>query len=136
EVFGDRSVAAPQRVTPFMQMPIVYEKAFGGMGYPNNLSGMGFGGDATALPNIVSADPARAKDVASFGPIASVWPQRKRLARGRSAPAPQKPGHDRGASGPKPRAPSESIIELADDFDWTFFQAAPEDQRLDALPPC
>src|SRR5262249_54100222 len=58
-------------------------------------------------------DPAQA---AGFGPISRRWPARRRLA------AALDPG---SLDGPAP--------VLGADVDWRYFQAAPEDQRVDFL---
>ena len=117
EIVGDRTAATMDRPAPFKEMPLVWERAYGGLGCMENLMGVGYGDDATALPNVLYPEHGRATTPAGLGPVAGVWPRRKRKLRGKPAPGLNKP-----------------IVELADDFDWTFFQSAPEDQQLDALP--
>jgi hypothetical protein len=53
----------------FSRMPLVYERAFGGLGFPENPFGEGFmEEDPTGGPNVIY--PADPKRVAGFGPIA------------------------------------------------------------------
>ncbi|WP_437715852.1 DUF2169 domain-containing protein [Sorangium sp. So ce448] len=88
-------------------VPLIYERAFGGIGMADNPFG-------TARPTVL--DPARRDRPAGFGPIGSVWPSRRRLL------------------GPTTRKALEGpILEIPDDFDWSYFQAAPPDQRVEAL---
>ena len=64
-VFGDR----PHGVThaqPFQKMPLVYERAYGGAGMPENSVGLGLAGTA-AQPNVV--DSTNPRNPAGFGPI-------------------------------------------------------------------
>jgi len=107
-VYGDRGPSGGEP-KPFTRMPIVYERAFGGIGLGDNPLG-------AATPNIVYPDPARQKEPAGYGPISWYWPARKRLLR----------GHPR-------QALEQRVIELPDGFDVSFFQAAPEDQRIPFL---
>jgi hypothetical protein len=104
-VFGDRAAGrAPQ---PFTRMPLGYERAFGGPQVEANPVGV-------PIPNVVDPrDPARP---AGFGPISPLWAARKRFA-GALAGAP--------CEGP--------VTELPDAVPWDYFQAAPEDQRIDYL---
>src|SRR5262245_7703895 len=53
---------------------------------------------------------------AGFGPISVSWPIRRRLL----------------GSTPR-RALEQRIAELGEDIDWTYFQAAPIDQRTECL---
>lgn len=107
-IYGDRAPSGGEP-KPFTRMPIVYEKAFGGIGLGDNPLG-------TATPNIVYADPARQKEPAGYGPISWYWPSRKRLLR----------GHPR-------QALEQRIVEIPEGFDASYFQAAPEDQRVPFL---
>lgn len=92
----------------FSSFPLGYEKAFGGLGFADNPFGVGH--DGTASPNIVNVAHPRA--VGSYGPLSSLWYPRKALARGVSR------------SELRARRPS-----LPDDFDLTYYQCAPKDQR-------
>lgn len=111
-IFGD----VPSKPLPFTRMPIGYDHAFGGPGHAPNPVGKGFG--TAELPNVSGAgDVLESRGdrpaPAGFGPINPAWPQRaKKLgeAYGRSYAA---------------RAPY-----YAEDFDWSYFNAAPEDQQL------
>lgn len=102
---------------PFSTMRIDYAHAFGGPGHASNPVGKGFGRDE--LPNVEWADGVRAPSdlpkPASFAPVNSRWPSRS-----------SKVGKAYGASWRKHRAPY-----YAEDFDWTYFQAAPEDQQVE-----
>jgi hypothetical protein len=94
------------------RVPLVYERAYGGMGYLDNPLGAGVSG--TGEPNLFDMmDPKR---TACFAPIAASWPARKRLL------------------GTTPRQKLEQdIAEVPDPFDFSYFQAAPVDQRVDYL---
>jgi len=117
-IVGDRD-AAGAKPRPFDTMPIIYERAFGGLGFPDNPLGVGVGvgGDGKLQPNVLDPDPTRPRTVAGFGPRSTSWLVRKKLLRGH------------------PRPPTEGIAELPDDVDWIYFQAAPPDQWLETLPP-
>jgi len=108
-IFGDRSPADAGHPRPFQRMPIVYERAFGGVGVDANPVGVGAAPDSPALPNVV--DPADPRRPAGFGPIARLWQARKRLTS---------PGQRQVLDGPVP--------ELTRDFPFGYFQAAPPDQ--------
>jgi hypothetical protein len=97
----------------FDRMPLVYERAFGGLGSQDNPLGTGALAGSPE-PNIVNPmDPRR---VASFGPIGRIWPARKRLL------------------GKTPRSAIDAaVVELPRSFDWTYYQAAPPEQRIDYL---
>ncbi|MGK4002167.1 DUF2169 domain-containing protein [Sorangium sp. So ce1036] len=92
----------------FVRLPLDYEHAFGGLGFPDNPFGAGYRGSGE--PNLLDPfDPTR---VAGFGPIAQAMPARKRLL------------------GAIPRALLErEIAEIPDELCWDYFQAAPADQR-------
>ena len=102
-----------QDAAPFQRMPIVYERTTCGADRQENP----FGVDPSAGPaacNIV--DPRDPQRPAGFGPIARTWPARKRLLGG------------------TPRAALEGPIqEIPDIFEWSYFQAAPADQRIGYL---
>jgi hypothetical protein len=114
-VYGDRADEIPAK--PFKQMPIAYERAYGGVGWKANPLGIGFTGHSkgpTLLPNIVNpADPTLTD---GFGPISRNWPARKKLLGKIDRKLLERP-----------------IAEIPDDFDWTYFQAAPADQQIDYL---
>jgi uncharacterized protein YjbI with pentapeptide repeats len=110
EVRGDKG---PQGIKPFQKIPLIYEKAFGGIGFAENPIGRGAGG-APEAPNLL--DPGSPERIACFAPISRVWPQRKRLLRGLDA-----------------RIFTQPIIEIPDHFDWSYFQSAPPDQQVSYL---
>lgn len=129
-VFGDRVWQrgplgwAPSRPRPFTRMPLAWTHAFGGDGYPHNPVGRGIGerelDDGTRaylLPNIESpnapiASPDDRPAPAGFGPIDPALPLRA------------------SKTGTYTRAWLERNWPwLPDDFDWTFFNAAPPDQQ-------
>jgi uncharacterized protein YjbI with pentapeptide repeats len=112
--YGGAAKSAP---LPFTKMPLDWAHAFGGAGYGLNPSGKGVG--TAELPNLEHpGDPVRGREdrlkPVSFGPLNPAWPQRS-----------GKMGKNYGKAYQKHRAPF-----YADDFDWTYFNAAPEDQRL------
>ncbi|AUX42808.1 uncharacterized protein SOCE26_042420 [Sorangium cellulosum] len=99
---------------PFARMPVVYERAAGGVGVPENPVGCGErDGD---LPNVL--DPADPQKPAGFGPLAATWP-----ARSRRLPAGARAGLD------------AEVMEVPGAFDWSYFQCAPRDQWVAALQP-
>jgi uncharacterized protein YjbI with pentapeptide repeats len=107
-VYGDRrSVREGPR--PFQRMPLRYELAYGGPGTDNPA---GVSAASGGTPNLVAPDDAQRP--AAFAAIGRTWPSRARHAK-------QIAGLD---------AP---IYDLADDFDFSYFQAAPPDQQIDAL---
>jgi hypothetical protein len=112
QVVGDRSKpdAAP---TPFTEMPIVYERACGGVDAPANP--IGVSRDDGQEPNIL--DPGNPRRPAGFGPIPEAWPLRRQ----------------RLGDTPK-RAIDANVIELPQTFDWSYFQSAP-DQTVAELWP-
>jgi uncharacterized protein YjbI with pentapeptide repeats len=111
---------------PFTEMPITYEHAFGGPDFQRNPLGRGHtpgetdeGEEIHPLPNIelpgALIDSRRSEpEPAGFGPIDQMWPQR--LAK---AGTYDKKWH------------KELFPGLAEDIDWTFFNAAPEDQQIE-----
>lgn len=112
-VYGDRGKGESPR--PFERMRIGYERALGGLDFPRNPIGVGADTDATTRPNIVHPKGPK-KKVAGYGPIPARFLQRRQL-RG-------KVPLERMADG---------IAEYPEGFDWSYFQAAPRDQRLDRL---
>jgi hypothetical protein len=120
-IYGDRSptIERPSpSPAPFTRMPIVYERAFGGHGSPTNPVGLGLwsGRGQGPLPNIVHPDPwPRAGEPAGYGPVPESWPARARLL------------------GPEAAARRAESAPSIDAIDPAYFQAAPEDQRIDYL---
>lgn len=133
-VWGDRTWGAtgPSSPQPFIKMPLVYERAFGGVdrksAHPErdwdwrNPVGTGFAIapdnlDGAPLPNIeYPNEPVRGRKdrprPAGFGPIGSHWQPRAGFAGTYD---------DRWLKQRQPLLP--------DDFDDRFFQCAPEDQQ-------
>ena len=95
----------------FRQMPILYERAAtAAAGQDNPLGRPRSEGE----PNIL--DPVVPERPAGFGPIGRAWPARKRLL------------------GSLPRkALGAPIAEIPEGFEWSYFQAAPLDQRIELL---
>ncbi len=115
-ILGD----SPGRPEPFTTMPVDYWHAFGGPGHPQNPSGKGVG--TTDLPNVegpsdVLSSRSDRFPPRGFGPISPFWPDRW-----------SKIGKEYGKSYREKRAPHH-----AEDFDWTFFNAAPPDQQTAEL---
>ncbi len=128
-VVGDRrwERGAMTEPEPFREIPLSYERAFGGEGYPLNPLGKGFApvetpaGPVHALPNV--EDPRAPvqsigdrRPPAGFGPLDFSWPQRAAKAGTYDA-----------------RWLKERFPGLADDVDWGLFNAAPDDQQLDGF---
>jgi uncharacterized protein YjbI with pentapeptide repeats len=111
-VFGDRAPGATH-AQPFVKMPLVYERAYGGAGTPENPAGVGSAGTG-AQPNVL--DTRSPQRPAGFGPISRYWPARKRLLGG---------GDERGLLASDPAIPER--------FDWRYFHAAPPDQQIELL---
>lgn len=120
-VYGERRwsgpAAGPGVARPFTKQPLGWNAAFGGPGWARNPVGVGYGG--TVLPPV--EDERRLMKTAAdtpvesgFGPLNRAWPQRA-----------GKVG-TYGGSYLKERWPG-----LPADFDWSYFNAAPEDQQLD-----
>ncbi len=114
----DKPGAVMSETAPFTKMPVDYAHAFGGPGYATNPVGMGFAG--RELPNVEHAGAVirsrrDAPGPAGFGPLNPAWPPRA-----------GKIGKEYGAKWKKERSPW-----YAEDFDWTYFNAAPADQQLE-----
>lgn len=108
--------AIPSQPLGFTKMPLSWANAFGGPGFGQNPSGKGLGDE---LPNVESpTEPLKSRadrpQPAGFGPINSAWPERA-----------GKIGKEYGKAWRDKRAPF-----YAEDFDWSFFHAAPADQQL------
>lgn len=112
-VYGDRVRGGRPKL--FKRMRIGYERALGGLTFPENPIGIGRDDDSSRMPNII--DPAHPQEgVAGFGPFPARFPRRRRFIK-RLPP---------GALDTVP-------IELPPDFDFRFFNAAPVDQQLERL---
>jgi uncharacterized protein YjbI with pentapeptide repeats len=114
----DLGGAAMSKPLSFTRMSLGYTQGFGGAGYARNPAGKGY--KTRELPCVEHPrEFIRARtdtpDPAGFGPINPAWPERG-----------GKLGRDYGAAYRKKRAPY-----YAEDFDWSYFNAAPADQQLD-----
>ncbi|MEI6313470.1 MAG: DUF2169 domain-containing protein [Syntrophus sp. (in: bacteria)] len=113
---------------PFMEMPIVYERAFGGKDFNKNPLGRGMdpmilssGKEVRPLPNIeaprnIIGSPGDRPRPAGFGPLDFSWPQRSRNLG----------TYDK-------KWLQERWPFYPDDLDWICFNAAPEDQQMEAF---
>jgi hypothetical protein len=97
----------------FQRVALVYEQAFGGVGVADNPLGVGED-EGSGTPILL--DPHNPQHPAGFGPIARAWPARRRLLGATSRKTLDAP-----------------IAEIPHGFDWSYFQAAPLDQRTDFL---
>jgi uncharacterized protein YjbI with pentapeptide repeats len=88
-IFGDRSWRMtalglmPTQPEPFESMPVTYDRAFGGVGYRANPTGIGWGSGERSrrLPNVERMDqrvtqPTSQPEPAGFGPIDPFWQPR------------------------------------------------------------
>jgi len=134
-VFGDRFWKRKGRILktisdplPFTEMDISYENAFGGPDYKKNPLGKGqasiktdTGNTVHPLPNIEDPhdlidSPKKKPDPAGFGPIDLTWPQRMEKV------------------GTYDQKWLDNLFPgLAQDIDYTYFNAAPSDQWLDGF---
>ncbi|MFX1555352.1 MAG: DUF2169 domain-containing protein, partial [Promethearchaeota archaeon] len=113
---------------PFTEMDISYESAFGGPDYKKNPLGKGHapvktdtGEKVHPLPNIEDPrelidSPKKKPNPAGFAPIDLTWPQR----------------FDKAGTYDE-KWQRERFPGLAEDIDWTFFNAAPEDQHIEGF---
>ncbi|HXX95311.1 MAG TPA: DUF2169 domain-containing protein [Planctomycetota bacterium] len=109
-------VSSPSDPEPFTRIPLTYGNAYGGDGFAKNPAGRGF--EKFFLPNLEPLEgritsPGDRPDPAGFGPLSRTWPQRAR-----------KLGSYRG------KYLKERWPHFPQDFDFTYFNAAPEDQQL------
>lgn len=134
-VFGNRywkrsvglgwTISDPELI---LEVPIDWAHAFGGPDYKLNPLGKGMvkkdiqgEGKVVSLPNVelpscLISSPKDRPPPAGFGPLDSMWPQRFSKAGTFDDQWFEK------------RFPG-----LPDDIDWTFFNAAPEDQQIDGF---
>ncbi len=112
-VFGERMWLETEQTTapvPFTRIPIRYERAARGpVEFEENPVGLPA---QPGLPVFNVVDPSDRASPAGFGPIAPHWPARRRLLRGLDPAT---------IDAPRPTIP--------DTFAWSFFHAAPPDQR-------
>lgn len=110
------------RPEPFLSIPIVYTRSFGGKDYPKNPTGKGFSADPeespVSLPNIESPlfptiSPQTDTPPAGLGPLDLAWAERQ-----------SRTGHYQpGEIGTEPP-------ELPANADWTLYNQAQSDQWL------
>lgn len=121
-VFGERTwrkglfSAGAGDPQPFTVMPLTWSRAYGGPGWRDNP--VGCGRDSDHLPNLewpdrLLAKPKAAQPPSGVGPLNALWHARARLLG--TFPADWLKRH-------APAYPA--------DFDWSYFNAAPADQRV------
>lgn len=122
---GDRHVedGVPTEPRPFVEMPMGWDRAYGGKKFAQNPLGRGIDevpiqgvGFRVALPNVVlptGAPRPSSPEPVNYGPIDLGWPQRQRLAG----------THDQ-------KWLEEDFPGFARDTDWRVFMAASPDQRF------
>ncbi len=124
-VFGPREWRAQTPSPPqlFRRIPLIYERAFGGLGFKRNPVGVGYGDGHRAHflpsledPALLLQTPSDHRRPACTAPISPTWERRWRRV-GRTS---------RGRL-------EEKWDALPDDFNWEFFQCAPQAQQLDYL---
>lgn len=98
---------------PFAEMPLIYERAFGGDGIEENPFGTGARPGSTP-PNII--DPRDPQRPTGFGPVASTAPGRRRLLGALPPPSLDRP-----------------FPEVPPSLDARYFQAAPVDQQIERI---
>jgi len=122
-IYGDRTWVgnSPSRPVPFTEMPLCWERSFGGPGHAQNPVGRGIADDAGGvawLPNIedaartIASRRDRPQPAGAF-PLGMTWPARARHVG----------TYD--AKWQKTRAPW-----LAEDFRFEFFNEAPDEQQV------
>lgn len=122
EIFGDRKKDPSGEVSaaePFTRMPLVYDRAYGGIGNAQNPLGVGLGPSADGrikLPNVENPSGANQVEPAGYAPISVSWAARKKLLGGRARAELDPPD-----------------AEIPEDFDDSYFQSAPPDQRIGFL---
>jgi uncharacterized protein YjbI with pentapeptide repeats len=134
-VFGDRFWKRKGRILktisdprPFTEMDVSYENAFGGPDYKKNPLGKGHatiktdtGRTIRPLPNIEDPQnlidsPKKKPNPAGVAPIDLTWPQR----------------FDKAGTYDE-KWQRERFPGPAEDMDWTFYNAAPEDQQIEGF---
>jgi uncharacterized protein YjbI with pentapeptide repeats len=132
-VVGDRVAkkslvsAAMTDPAPFESLPLDWGRSYGGSDWTRNPAGRGRderelpdGSRGRPLPNILRREELSAaidalREPAGFGPLAPDWPQRM--------DKPRKASFDK-------KWLEENWPGYPRDFDWSYFNAAPEDQQL------
>lgn len=109
-------VSAPQ---PFTSMPLTWENAYGGEDYAQNPVGRGFRSEE--LPTVEYAD-----QVANKSGLRSIAPATYLAINPNWESRVRKRGKKYGRDYQENRAPF-----FSEDFDWTYFQSAADDQQID-----
>jgi len=123
EVFGNRTWksgilgAKPGEVRPILKLPLVYENAWGGKGFKQNP--VGRGRRTSEMPNVewpLARITSRGANIppAGFGPLDASWEPRR-----------SKVGTYKG------KWLKERWPWFPNDFDWSYYNAAPADQQLE-----
>lgn len=131
-VFGERRwekaflTLAPTEPLPFERMPLVYERAFGGPEWSPNPVGVGHGAEAgpdgiARLPNLEAPhdlidSPGDKPRPACFAPVHPLWGPRQRSLGTYDT-----------------RWLADRWPYFPEDFDWSHFQCAPPEQRLETI---
>ena len=129
-VFGDRAwkLGVPSQPAPFTEMPLTWSRSFGGKGFTKNPVGRGYapektegGGEVHFLPNVENPKrlvkaPGDRPEPATFGPADLTLPE-----RWANSGTYDKKWLDNEAPG------------MPSDFDWSFFNVAPPDQRIEGF---
>lgn len=122
EVVGDRRAkpgAPPPEPLPFAKMPIMYERARGGISARDNPIGVGLATDPDGLltlPNVNHPEKGGVNP-AGLGPIPSAWPLRQKKRGSLSWT----------------NANLSPDVDVPDDFDDAYYQTAPVDQQAPEL---
>ncbi len=122
DIVGDRRARPgepPPEPKPFDRIPVLYERALGGISSRENPVGVGLGTDPDGLltlPNVLPP-PQGGVGPAGLGPIPSAWPLRQKRRGSLSWAA----------------ANSSPDVDVPDDFDDAYFQTAPADQQVAEL---
>lgn len=119
QVVFDKRIAV-RSATPFERMPMTWEKAYGGAGFPENPLGVGAGASAGTAPSLCAPDGSPLP--VCFAPIAAAFPSRRNLVPDDVR---------RGLSGGEPVVPER--LASGAGFPWGYFQSAPFDQRAQHL---
>lgn len=99
------------RVEPFVELPLTWERAYGGLGFADNPVGVGHG--EARLPDVRGP---RHGEPAGLGPLSLLWGASSRLLGG----------------APRPKL-GQPVVALAELIDLAYFQASPRDQQVGAL---
>lgn len=119
QVVGERPSATAQP-SPFVRMPIVYERAWTGLGGENPL---GVPPHSGRIANLF--DPADPNRPACFGPISRSFPSRARLLSGIDPRTLESPTRDPGSG--------VLALDVPQSLPFEYFLSSPSDQRLDLL---